>query len=69
MQAFSPLEYGAPVTPRELLRCDSETGDGGSSMEAFSTLEYGAPVTPRELLPCDSETGGGGSSTKSVRRK
>ena len=28
---FSPPEYGAPVTPTELLPCNSETGGGGGS--------------------------------------
>ena len=38
--AFSPPEYGAPVTPRELLPCDSETGDGGSSMEVCAVERH-----------------------------
>ena len=40
MQAFSPPD-GAPVTPRELLPCDSETGDGGSSMEVCALEGHG----------------------------
>ena len=32
-RAFSPLEYGVPVTPSELPPWDSETSDGSSSME------------------------------------